>query len=44
MGMTAGINALIVGNYVTTLGRSPNEDLTMLHELRMPIGAVSRVL
>ena len=23
MGMTAGINALIVGNYLTTLGRSP---------------------
>ena len=27
MGMTAGINALIVGNYLTTLGRSPAEDL-----------------
>jgi len=37
MGMTAGINALIVGNYLTTLGRSPAADLQMLHDLRMPI-------
>jgi biotin synthase len=44
MGMTAGINALIVGNYLTTLGRSPSADLTMLEDLRMPIGALSRVL
>jgi biotin synthase len=44
MGMTAGISALIVGNYLTTLGRSPDEDLTMLRELRMPIGALSSVL
>jgi biotin synthase len=44
MGMTSGINALIVGNYLTTLGRSPDEDLTMLRELRMPIGALSKVL
>ncbi len=44
MGMTAGINALIVGNYLTTLGRSPDADLTMLRDLRMPIGALSRVL
>ncbi len=44
MGMTAGINALIVGNYLTTLGRSPQEDLDMLRELRLPIGALSKVL
>jgi biotin synthase len=44
MGMTAGINALIVGNYLTTLGRSPDEDLTMLADLRMPIGALSKVM
>jgi biotin synthase len=44
MGMTAGINALIVGNYLTTLGRSPDADLTMLRDLRMPIGALSRAL
>lgn len=44
MGMTAGINALIVGNYLTTLGRSPDEDLTMLADLRMPIGTLSKVI
>ncbi len=41
MGMTAGINALIVGNYLTTLGRSPDEDLRMLRDLRMPIAALT---
>ena len=44
MGMTSGINALIVGNYLTTLGRSPSEDLAMLRDLRMPIGALSTVI
>jgi biotin synthase len=44
MGMTAGINALIVGNYLTTLGRSPAEDLRMLEDLRMPIGALTAAL
>jgi biotin synthase len=43
-GMRAGINALIIGNYLTTLGRSPGEDLAMLARLRMPIGALSRAL
>lgn len=44
MGMTSGINALIVGNYLTTLGRTPEEDLAMLEDLRMPIGALSGTL
>jgi biotin synthase len=44
LGMTAGINALIVGNYLTTLGREPREDLEMLDDLRMPIGALSKVI
>ncbi len=44
MGMTAGINALIVGNYLTTLGRSPQEDLRMLEDLRMPLGALTGAL
>ncbi len=41
IGMTAGINALIVGNYLTTLGRSADEDIQMLADLRMPIGALT---
>jgi biotin synthase len=36
-GMLGGINALIVGNYLTTLGRSPAQDLAMLDELSMPV-------
>jgi biotin synthase len=44
MGMTAGINALIVGNYLTTLGRPPQQDLQMLADLRMPVGVLSKVL
>ena len=44
IGMTAGINALIVGNYLTTLGRSSDEDLQMLADLRMPIGALTAVI
>jgi len=44
MGMTSGINALIVGNYLTTLGRSADEDIQMLHDLRMPVGALTGVL
>jgi biotin synthase len=43
-GLTSGINALIVGNYLTTLGRSPQEDLDMLAELSMPVGSLSKVL
>ena len=37
MGLFAGINALIVGNYLTTLGRSPEADLRMLEDLGMPV-------
>jgi biotin synthase len=44
VGMAAGINALIVGNYLTTLGRAPQEDLVMLDTLRMPVGTLSRVI
>jgi biotin synthase len=44
LGLTAGINALIVGNYLTTLGRRPEEDLQMLHDLRMPIGILSKAI
>jgi biotin synthase len=44
MGMTSGINALIVGNYLTTLGRSTNEDMQMLADLKMPVGALTGAL
>ena len=36
-GMLGGINALIVGNYLTTLGRNAHQDLEMLDELSMPV-------
>jgi biotin synthase len=42
--MTAGINALIVGNYLTTLGRDANDDLRMHDDLRMPIGVLSKAI
>lgn len=37
MGLLAGANALIVGNYLTTIGRSPEEDRALLDALGMPI-------
>ena len=43
-GVRGGINAMIVGNYLTTLGRPAVEDLTMLKELKMPIKALARNL
>ena len=38
-GMLAGANGLIVGNYLTTLGRSAEADLAMLADLGMPVAA-----
>ncbi len=43
-GLLGGINAVIVGNYLTTLGRSPEEDLELLRDLQMPIKALSATL
>jgi biotin synthase len=43
-GMLGGINAIIVGNYLTTLGRSPQQDLELLADLKMPIKALSDTL
>jgi len=43
-GVRGGINAMIVGNYLTTLGRPAVEDLTMLKELKMPIKALAKNL
>ena len=36
MGLLAGANALIVGNYLTTTGRSPDDDIALLEALGMP--------
>jgi biotin synthase len=43
-GVLGGINAVIVGNYLTTLGRSPQDDLDLLAELKMPVKALSKTL
>ena len=43
-GLLGGINAVIVGNYLTTLGRDPEEDLALLDDLKMPIKALSKTL
>jgi biotin synthase len=43
-GMLGGINAIIVGNYLTNLGRPAQADLEMLTELRMPIKALGQTL
>jgi len=37
MGLIAGANALIVGNYLTTTGRSAEEDHALLEALGMPV-------
>ncbi|MBV8950552.1 MAG: biotin synthase BioB, partial [Actinobacteria bacterium] len=37
MGLLAGANALIVGNYLTTIGRSPDDDHALLEALGMPV-------
>ncbi|MET7424169.1 biotin synthase BioB [Dactylosporangium sp. NPDC005555] len=43
-GLLGGVNAVIVGNYLTTLGRSPDQDLALLDELSMPVKALSATL
>jgi biotin synthase len=43
-GLLGGVNAVIVGNYLTTLGRPVEEDLELLRELRMPVKALSTAL
>ncbi|MEU4803272.1 biotin synthase BioB [Actinosynnema sp. NPDC023587] len=43
-GMLGGINAIIVGNYLTNLGRPAQDDLDMLQELAMPIKELGRSL
>jgi biotin synthase len=40
-GLLGGVNAVIVGNYLTTLGRTPEADLELLADLKMPIKALA---
>lgn len=40
-GLLGGINAIIVGNYLTTLGRPLEQDLDMMGKLRLPIKALN---
>lgn len=43
-GLLGGINAVIVGNYLTTLGRPAEADVDLLGELQMPIRALNDTL
>lgn len=43
-GLLGGINAVIVGNYLTTLGRPAEADVDLLAELQMPIKALNDTL
>jgi biotin synthase len=43
-GLLGGINAVIVGNYLTTLGRPAEADIDLLGELQMPIKALNATL
>lgn len=43
-GLLGGINAVIVGNYLTTLGRPATADLDLLVELNMPIRELQKSL
>ncbi|ADG97188.1 biotin synthase [Segniliparus rotundus DSM 44985] len=43
-GMLGGINAIIVGNYLTNLGRPVDDDLDMLANLKMPIKALNQTI
>jgi len=43
-GILGGINAVIVGNYLTTLGRPAEADLELLANLQMPIKALNASL
>jgi len=43
-GLLGGVNAVIVGNYLTTLGRAPEDDLALLAELSMPVKVLNTTL
>jgi biotin synthase len=43
-GLLGGINAVIVGNYLTSLGRPAESDIDLLGELSMPVKALNQTL
>jgi biotin synthase len=43
-GLLGGINAVIVGNYLTTLGRPADADIELLADLKMPIKELAKTL
>ncbi len=43
-GILGGINGLIIGNYLTTLGQTPQQDVQMLRDLDVPVRALQDVL
>jgi biotin synthase len=43
-GLLGGVNGLIIGNYLTTLGRTPQEDVKMLKDLDIPVRGVQDLL
>ncbi|MDP8970804.1 MAG: biotin synthase BioB [Actinomycetota bacterium] len=43
-GILGGANGMIVGNYLTTLGRSAADDIRMLEGLRVPVKALTGLL
>jgi biotin synthase len=43
-GILGGVNGLIIGNYLTTLGRTPQDDVKMLRDLDVPVRALQDVL
>lgn len=43
-GLLGGINTVVAGNYLTTLGRDPGEDLALLADLQMPVKALNAAL
>lgn len=43
-GILGGANGMIVGNYLTTLGRSTRDDVRMLEDLQVPVKALTGLL
>ncbi|MBW3662381.1 MAG: biotin synthase BioB [Actinobacteria bacterium] len=39
-GILGGVNGMIIGNYLTTLGRTPQQDVQMLADLDVPVRAL----